>query len=180
MTEQKSFVFRQENCVGCEACTVACQAGNTTDEFITLRDVAQGEKTNNQGVDVTVFLSQSCHHCEDPICVEKCPVEAIFKREDGIVYIDDSMCVGCGSCRINCPYDAPKLNTRTGKFNKCDMCKDRLDRGEQAFCVTGCPVQVLDIMDIDAAMSLPGASLSGDGHGDEGTGPQTVFIKLRN
>ncbi|MEZ9369158.1 4Fe-4S dicluster domain-containing protein [Shewanella sp. 10N.286.51.B2] len=180
MTEQKVFVFRQENCVGCEACTVACQAGRQANEFVTLRDTSQGEKTNHLGKQVAVFLSQSCHHCEEPICVEKCPVGAMVKRDDGIVHIDETLCVGCGACRMVCPYDAPKLDAKRGILSKCDMCKDRLDVGDKPFCVTGCPVQVLDVMDQSEALSLPGASLNGDGHEDLGTGPTTVFIKLRS
>ncbi|GIU54189.1 MULTISPECIES: 4Fe-4S dicluster domain-containing protein [Shewanella] len=180
MTEQKCFVFRQENCVGCEACTVACQAGKDLNEFITLRDTSQGEKTNNQGKQIAVFLSQSCHHCADPVCVEKCPEGAMVQRADGIVYIDDSMCIGCGACKFACPYGAPKVDPNRGILSKCDMCKDRLAEGEKPYCVQGCPVQVLDVMDQSEALALPGASLSGDGHQDLGTGPSTVFIKLRN
>ncbi|MBQ4888960.1 MULTISPECIES: 4Fe-4S dicluster domain-containing protein [unclassified Shewanella] len=179
MSEQKCFVFRQENCVGCEACTVACQAGNDVNEFVTLRDISQGEKINSEGREVSVFLSQSCHHCESPVCVEKCPQGAMIQRDDGIVYIDESTCIGCGVCHYACPYDAPKIDPSRGVLTKCDMCKDRLDVGEKPFCVTGCPVQVLDVMDLSEALALPGASMSGDGHQDLGTAPSTVFIKLR-
>lgn len=178
--DQKVFVFRQENCMGCEACTVSCQVGKSSDEFVALRDVRQGEKTNVQGQSVAVFLTESCHHCESPICVEKCPTGAMIQRTDGIVFIDEATCIGCGVCRMYCPHDAPKIDTKRGIFTKCDMCKSRLDAGEKPFCVTGCPVQVLDVMDKSEALSLPGASLNGDGHQDFGTGPNTVFIKRRN
>ncbi len=178
--EQKVFVFRQENCMGCEACTVSCQVGKNMDEFMALRDLRQGEKLNGQGQSIVIFLTEACHHCDSPICITKCPVGAITKRSDGIVDIDESMCVGCGACRMYCPYDAPKIDTQRGVFTKCDMCKSRLDVGDKPFCVIGCPVQVLDVMDKSEALNLPGASLSGDGHQDYGIGSNTVFIKLRN
>ncbi|WP_137221674.1 4Fe-4S dicluster domain-containing protein [Shewanella sp. MEBiC00475] len=179
MTEQKVFVFRQENCVGCEACTVACQAGKQANEFITRRVVSQGETTNALGQNIAVFLSKSCHHCENPNCVRHCPTGAMIKGDDGIVYIDEQLCIGCGMCSLVCPYDAPMLDTKRGIMSKCDMCKDRLAEGEKPFCVRGCPVQVLDVMDKSEALQLPGASMTGDGHQDLGTGPTTVFIKRR-
>ncbi|MBR9729544.1 4Fe-4S dicluster domain-containing protein [Shewanella intestini] len=178
MKKQLAFVYRQENCVGCEACTVACQVGHDLDEDMKFRHVTAIETANARGQNVETFLSTACNHCVDPICVKNCPVKAMTKREkDGIVFVDQEKCIGCGTCVRSCPYHVPQIDKNIGKSTKCDMCKDRLDEGEQPFCVRGCPVQVLEIKDMSEAEGL--GSHSGVGFKSESTNPSTIFINKR-
>jgi Fe-S-cluster-containing dehydrogenase component len=67
------------------------------------------------------------------------------KREkDGIVFVESSLCVGCKSCIIACPWGTPQWNPETGKATKCDYCRDRVDAGLKPACVTKCLTQCLD------------------------------------
>ena len=51
----------------------------------------------------TYPLSVSCNHCENPACIEACPVQIIYKEpEYGIVLVDNKNCISCGSCRARC------------------------------------------------------------------------------
>jgi Fe-S-cluster-containing dehydrogenase component len=86
-----------------------------------------------------------CFHCEKPWCVAACPTGAMQKREkDGIVFVESSLCVGCKSCIIACPWGTPQWNPETGKATKCDYCRDRVDAGLKPACVTKCLTQCLD------------------------------------
>jgi Fe-S-cluster-containing dehydrogenase component len=92
-------------CVGCEACVVACKQENKTPPGVNYNVVL--EQPNAAADDKPLFLSKPCFHCENPPCVDVCPVNATFKREqDGIVVVDYDRCIGCRYCITACPYGA--------------------------------------------------------------------------
>jgi len=85
-----------------------------------------------------------CFYCSDPWCVPVCPTGAMRKRpKDGIVYVEQSLCVGCKSCISACPWGAPQWQPQTGKGIKFDYCMDRLDQGLQPACVSKCVTHCL-------------------------------------
>jgi Fe-S-cluster-containing dehydrogenase component len=66
------------------------------------------------------------------------------KREkDGIVFVENSLCVGCKSCMSACPWGTPQWNAETRKVVKCDFCKDRVDAGLKPACATICTTHCL-------------------------------------
>jgi tetrathionate reductase subunit B len=135
---QYGMVIDVRRCIGCHACTVACKA-----EF----DVPLGENRAwveyvDKGVYPNVgrsFLPRLCNHCSEPPCVSVCPTNATYKREqDGIVVIDDGLCIGCKYCIQACPYDARFLNPVTEIADKCDFCIHRVSKGLAPSCVNTC------------------------------------------
>jgi len=96
-----------------------------------------------------------CNHCDNPACVQVCPTKATWKREDGIVMMDQHRCIGCRFCMAACPFGSrsfnwqdpwprpfgkrppnPEFPTRErGVVEKCNFCAERLAKGLMPACV---------------------------------------------
>ena len=107
------------------------------------------------------WLPKPCMYCDKPPCVKVCPVSATYKREDGIVLVDNERCIGCRFCMAACPYSTRSFNweepqflheskgmayspetgfpQKKGTVEKCDFCPDMLKQGKLPHCVTACP-----------------------------------------
>lgn len=101
------MVIDTRRCVGCKACVVACKAENKTPPGVSYTVVLDGVMASNTPDDKPLFMTKPCFHCENPPCVDVCPVGATFKRsQDGIVVVDYDRCIGCRYCITGCPYGA--------------------------------------------------------------------------
>ena len=77
------------------------------------------------------YFPNGCMHCEHPSCIDVCPTKATFKTDEGVVLVDANRCFGCQYCVWACPYEARSLNPNTKVVEKCTLCVDTLDAGEQ-------------------------------------------------
>lgn len=116
-------------CWGCRTCEVACKQENQAPDGVRLIAVTEDGPRSFEGKPAFTFRVNLCRHCDDPPCVEACPVEAIAKREDGLVILESGTCTGCSLCVEACPYQAIAFSEREGKAYKCNLCVHRLDRG---------------------------------------------------
>ncbi len=115
--QQPAFFVDMTLCTGCKACMIACKDKHDLDVSVNWRRVVEYSGGNwikegdcfRQDI-FCYYLSLSCNHCQDPICVNSCPTTAMHKDSEGIVSVDESKCVGCGYCQWACPYGAPQLN----------------------------------------------------------------------
>jgi tetrathionate reductase subunit B len=125
-------------CIGCHACSVACKSEFDVPLGETRSWVEYVEKGNYPNVSRS-FLPRLCNHCRHPQCVDVCPTGATWKRdEDGIVVIDEGICIGCKYCMQACPYDARFLNPINGIVEKCSFCIHRVSKGMVPACVETC------------------------------------------
>lgn len=99
------MVIDTRKCVGCHACTVSCIAENKLPPGIVYRPVLEQEFGTYPNVGKR-FMPRPCMQCDNPPCVPVCPVNATWKRPDGIVAIDYDQCIGCRYCITACPYSA--------------------------------------------------------------------------
>lgn len=175
MMRQYGFYFDMNGCTGCKACVLACKDKNDLPRGLLWRKVREKEggcfEKQGQGLVAKVFafwLSLSCHHCQQPPCIDTCPVGALEKRNgDGLVLLDDELCIGCGMCLSACPYGALQMNEETGKMSKCNACLDLLGQGESPACVGACPLRVLDFGPLEQLQGKYPAAIPYDALMDE-------------
>jgi len=100
-----AMVIDLRRCVGCNGCTVACITENKLPPGVVYRPVL----TETRGTYPNVarrFVARPCMQCDEPPCVDVCPVNATYERPDGVVVIDYDVCIGCRYCIAACPYGA--------------------------------------------------------------------------
>ncbi|PCI06938.1 MAG: hydrogenase [Flavobacteriaceae bacterium] len=152
-------------CKNALACQSACNKGHyiTGDNaWLKVYKMQESKETS------PYWMPTQCQHCDQPACVTVCPVDATFKRRDGLVLIDNERCIGCRFCMAACPYssrvfnwDDPKqeevytnldmndhpvstpefggLPSVKGTVDKCDFCPHQIEKDELPFCVSACP-----------------------------------------
>jgi len=142
------FIIDNRKCIGCHACTTACKSEHDVAVGVNRTYVKQVEKGEFPDTR-RIFSVMRCNHCTDAPCVEICPVEALFTREDGIVDFDNNRCIGCKSCMQACPYDALYIDPNTNTAAKCNYCAHRVDVGREPACVTVCPEHAIIAGDME-------------------------------
>ena len=151
-------------CIGCGRCVEACKNENNVprDPFFFRTWVERYRILDNEEVLVdspngamnsfenetpekdilrSFFVPKLCNHCDNPPCVQVCPVGATFKSPDGVVLVDSEYCIGCRYCIQACPYGARFLHPETRTAEKCTFCYHRITKGLKPACVEVCPTQ---------------------------------------
>lgn len=169
------YAFNISKCQGYMDCVNACVQENNQDRASQMQYIRIHEHENGQvnfelaeddyfhevPAEGHFYMGTQCFHCENPPCVEVCPVEATWKEKDGIVVIDYDWCIGCRYCMAACPYDGRRFNWTTpevpqeevneeqhylgnrlrekGVMEKCTFCIQRSRNGKNPACVEACP-----------------------------------------
>ncbi len=99
------MVIDLRKCVGCSACTIACISENKLPPGVVYRPVMDEEIGTYPNV-TRRFTPRPCMQCDNPPCIQVCPVNATWKQKDGVVVTDYNRCIGCRYCIVACPYSA--------------------------------------------------------------------------
>lgn len=152
------MVLDLSKCRNARKCMAACIGAHhlrSEQSHMNVLKMQESEKTP------PYYMPKNCQHCDNPPCVAVCPVDATFKRPDGIVLIDNERCIGCRFCIAACPYSARVFNwiepikekedkglvynvelnvpQKLGTISKCLFSADRLREGKLPYCVEACP-----------------------------------------
>ncbi len=165
-----------DKCIGCGLCVEACKTENNVpkepffcrtwvERYVIKKDgtvavesiEAQKGKPKSRPEDGDIvrsfFVPKLCNQCENPPCVQVCPVGATFRTEDGVVLVDSKRCIGCRYCIQACPYGARYLHPETRTADKCTFCYHRVVKGLLPACVEVCPTQARIFGDLKSMAS---------------------------
>jgi tetrathionate reductase subunit B len=155
-----AMVIDLSRCTGCNACTVACKAENGIRLGAFRAWVSETEKGRYPRV-TRHFLPRLCNQCDNPPCLRVCPTGATYRRDDGLVDIEKTKCIGCRHCMAACPYnsryfspgpireDSESHAGTPGTVDKCNFCAHRVDNGLVPACVNTCPTNARIFGDLD-------------------------------
>ncbi len=152
------MVIDLSRCKNARKCQSACNKAHALtgpNQWLKVYEMQDNEESS------PYWMPKPCLHCDNPPCTKVCPVDATFKREDGIVAIDNERCIGCRFCMAACPYSTRVFNweepkqpihiatgehtcatsqpRKKGVVEKCDFCPHMLEQGKLPHCVTACP-----------------------------------------
>jgi molybdopterin-containing oxidoreductase family iron-sulfur binding subunit len=180
---QWTMIIDLRHCDGCQSvgkppqCTTACIEGHFAPEPMEWIEVFEGELPGGG----TQFIPTPCQQCQNPPCVNVCPVGATFSTPEGTVLIDQDRCIGCRICMAACPYDRRFFNWGTppvppearladyspehqvppkkGTVMKCDFCPDMVRDGTLPYCVQACPNRAIYYGDLEEDIATNGKDI---------------------
>lgn len=204
------MVIDTKKCIGCHVCAMACKTENNLPNDVWWNRIFT-DNGGEMGFDMVGgsypdnlqfgYIPVACQHCENPACVKVCPVGATYKDpETGVVRQDYDKCIGCRMCMAACPYNARTFNWNEpvratgasygdarvpergrGVMEKCTLCKERTDEGDEPMCVRCCPADARvfgDLDDPDSAVSRLRRKQSAEVLLEEkGTRPQVFYVR---
>jgi molybdopterin-containing oxidoreductase family iron-sulfur binding subunit len=195
---------------GCNRCIKSCHSAHNVPQFTDrahevkwvwkqpFEDVfpfAQTPYTREVNAGLLVLLM--CNHCDDPPCIDVCPVDATWRTDNGVVTIDFHRCIGCRYCMAACPYGSRSFNwqdprpaiatvnpdfpMRTkGVVEKCNFCEERLAKNLAPLCIEACEEKALVFGDLEQPDSeirkLLRSRFSVQRKPELGTGPSVYYL----
>ena len=146
-----ALVVDTDRCIGCSACEIACKQEHELPVGPRwIRVYGNGSMRGADKVRSAYTVTHSMH-CSNTPCKDACKVGAITKREDGVVLIDEGLCIGCKDCIGVCPLGVMEFDEEKLVAQKCDLCVERLDRGLEPACAAMCPSHCIyygDVTDV--------------------------------
>ncbi|MBI4340333.1 MAG: 4Fe-4S dicluster domain-containing protein [Chloroflexi bacterium] len=175
-----AMVIDLRRCDGCQGigkppqCTAACVQGRFVPEPMEWIEAYEHDLPGGG----TQFLPTICMQCQNPPCVNVCPVGATWSTPEGIVLINQERCIGCRLCMAACPYErrfftwgeppvpveshfvqySPEhqIPMKRGVVYKCDFCPEMLRAGRLPYCAQACPGKAIYYADLEEDVATNG------------------------
>ncbi len=136
MQGQNLLLLDLNKCTRCDECVKACVATHADGVTRLIRDGLRFEN---------FLVATSCRACMDPLCMTRCPVGSI-RRKDSLDIVIEDWCIGCGNCATDCPYGNINVVQVLDSHRKqkaeprpkavvCDLCAEFPEPN----CVRACP-----------------------------------------
>lgn len=181
------MVIDLDKCTGCQACSMACRvennvpfAGRHEAELSRIKwwhKVLRLEEGEYPHFTIT-FIPRPCQHCDNPPCVNVCPVGATYRDDEGLVLVNYDRCIGCRFCATACPYTVrhfnwydpyfpdemlPALNPEVpvrprGVVEKCTFCAHRLEKAKRTAAEEGRELRDAELVNLPACTEVCPAS----------------------
>ncbi|MHC1581716.1 MAG: 4Fe-4S dicluster domain-containing protein [Candidatus Syntropharchaeia archaeon] len=130
----RSYIISDpERCSGCKVCELVCSAVH--EGVFNLKKA----RINVDRSHPEFAFSAGCRFCAEPACIEKCPKDALTQDENGIIIVDEELCISCGLCVKACKFKAMKLHVDTKMPITCDLCNGDPE------CIKFCPEGALKL-----------------------------------
>lgn len=123
----------RRKCIGCLSCRQAC--ARLRGDF-SVANSALDVKTS--GGLSSEFIINICRACNEPACMEACPVEALTKRNGGGVVFHKDKCTNCGACLKNCSISAIRMDSENYPII-CNHC---------GYCTKYCPHRCISVREV--------------------------------
>ena len=177
------MIIDLRRCDGCQSvdspprCTTACIEGHFVPQPMEWIETYEHELPGKG----TFFLPTPCMQCQNPPCVNVCPVGATWSTPEGVVLIDQNRCIGCRMCMAACPYErrfftwgeppVPKESVfvdyspehqvpmKKGVVYKCDFCPEMARSGRLPFCAQACPNSAIYYGDLEEDLATNGTEV---------------------
>ncbi|QHI97385.1 4Fe-4S dicluster domain-containing protein [Xylophilus rhododendri] len=163
-----------DGCIGCNACTIACQSENNIpvvgpEQVIAGREMhwIRVDRYDDAASGRTDFQPVPCMHCENAPCEVVCPVGATVHDSEGLNVQVYNRCIGTRFCSNNCPYKVRRFNffayadeeteslkaqrnpdvtvRRRGVMEKCTFCLQRVSQARLMAEKAGTPLADGDV-----------------------------------
>lgn len=162
LAPQQIIHANPDKCIGCKKCEIACVNAHIEISYkeAKKRGLPVMPRIKVVKIDDLKFPIQ-CRHCADAPCANACPF-GLIRHVDGVVRVNEQMCVGCKLCVMACPYGSIEVGVEgeTGfagrkdqaSAKKCDLCRTwRANNGKDVCaCVEACPKNALEIVDLSS------------------------------
>ncbi len=135
-TASGAIIHDPNRCTACRRCETNCTMANDGKAHPYIARVKIGRNLNYSSTGPLAAYwakdgqfgnfrvnGETCRQCADPFCGNACPVGAISADPTtGARVVDETVCIGCGTCAKVCPWGMATLDNEEKKSKKCVLC----------------------------------------------------------